>query len=82
MTVPKSCRVLACPVAVSGKWWGCFDREQQRGQDTSRKVRPVGRGRNSSKNKRRAHLAARRHKLAIPGNRRIRSGFHTLRRPA
>jgi hypothetical protein len=82
MTVPQSCRVLACPVAVSGKWWGCSDRGQHGGQDTSRKVRPVGWGRKSSKTKYRAHLAAHGHKLAVPGNWRKRLGFRTLRRSA
>jgi len=80
--VPQSCRVLACSVAVSGKWWGCLDRKQQRGQDTSRKVRPVGRGRKFNKTKHRAHLAAHGHKLAVPGNWRKRFAFYTLRRPA
>jgi hypothetical protein len=75
-------RVLACSVVGSDRSWVSLDRKQQRGQDTSRKVRPVGWGRKSSKTKQRPHLAARGHKLAIPGNRRKRSGFHTLRLPA
>jgi hypothetical protein len=82
MTVPQFRRVPACHIAVSGKWWGCLDRKEQRGQDTSRKVRPVGRGRKSSKNEHRAHLAAHGRKLAVPGTCRKHSGFHTLRRPA
>ena len=82
MTALRFCRVLACPVAGSAKSWVGLDRKQQRGQDTSRKVRPVGWGRKSSKHKHRAHLAARWHKLAILGKWRKRSGLHTLRRPA
>ena len=75
-------RVLACSIVGSGRSWVGLDQKQQRGQDTSRKVRPVGWGRKSSRTRHRAHLAARGHKLAIPGSRPKRSGFHTLRLPA
>jgi hypothetical protein len=74
--------VLACSIVGSERSWVGLDQKQQRGQDTSRKVRPVGRGRKSSKTKHRPHLVARRHKLAVPGSWRKRSGFRTLRRPA
>ena len=74
--------VLACSIVGSEQSWVGLDQKQQRGQDTSRKVRPVGWGRKYSKSKYRAHLAAHGHKLAVPGNWRKRSGFHTLRRSA
>ncbi len=59
----------------------CWSAEEttERGQDTSRKVRPVGRGRKASKSKRRAHLVARRRKLSNSENRQKRSTFSTLR---
>ncbi len=82
MTVPQSCRVLACPVAESREWWECVDREQQRGQDKSRNVRPVGWGGNSSDFGYLAHIAPAARTLPTCATPRICSVIHTLRATA
>ena len=80
MTGHPASRALACP----GEGWGRsrdrLDRSNRRGQDTSRKVRPVGREKDYNEDSDLRHIANYARALLVYPDRLFCSAFHTLRR--
>lgn len=71
--------ILAHFIAGSAELRGPAFGINRGGQDTSRKVRPVGWARKASKDRAPAHIAERIRKLPTRQKPRIFSPFHTLR---